>query len=1215
MVAFLLLLCSSLFTLNTSVECEIGNVTYETSLCNEDGNYNIFFNFQHANTSDSFKIILENAVLGKFAYTDLPVSLNGIPGTGQTQVFHFQDLGQPNCTAAKEVHGPDCSSNNECDISNITYTLTDCNGEGNYWIHFNFEHQNTSDSFKVYSANTYYGTYAYSNLPITIYGIAGNGQGHGFLFKDKQNLSCAADIFVPGVTCPGMEECDLSNLSILKLECNLDNQFNVKINFNHTNTGTTFKIQGNGNNYGTFNYADLPVIIGPFNGLVTSNYEFVVKDIETPDCNISGVISAPYCQSGECDISNITYNLTDCNGEGNYWIHFNFDHQNTSDSFYLYSANALVGTYAYSNLPITVYGIAGNGVGHGFLFKDKANTGCAEDVFVPGQDCNGNGECDLSELVITKLECNANNQFNVKINFDHVNTSGLFTVQGNGNQYGTFSYANLPIILGPFNGNSSGDYEFVVKDAENPNCNIDGFITGPYCENNNECHLYDVAYNLSDCDNNGKFSIYLSLSYQNTSDSFKLYIENEYHGTFAYTDMPVQINGLNGNGQVLHYWFKDAANPDCKVLKEITSPNCNGQNECNLSNLNILKLECNNDGQFNVKINFDHENTSLHFTVQGNGQSYGTFSYADLPIIIGPFNGNINTSYEFVIKDLDQPGCKISGFITGPYCNNGECQITSVAYETSNCDDAGNFKVYFNLQYQNASDSFNVYQANNELGTFAYADLPISFGPFPGNGETLVFFFKDFENPNCAKAKEVHTPDCSNSEECDLSELSILKLECNNDGQFNVKINFAHENTGTHFTVKGNGQNYGTFSYNDLPVIVGPLNGNVNMVYEFIVRDTENEACFIEDTIHGPYCDQENCHVFDISYNLGNCNPEGYYKIYLNFQHENTSNQFKLYVDNVFKGIYTYASLPIEVGPFLGNGEAHTYLIKDAENGDCKTTRAINGPQCIEQNECEIGEVEATVSNCDEEGNFYVELNFDYTGVSDSFKVQGNGVNYGFFAYTDVPVVLGPFDGASENSYEFGVKDRQNPDCKAGTSITPPYCENGFADPIMQISLSNIQCIDEESYYADVDINHEVTGNVSVNLWEENKLLGQFMTNSFPRQITLKNDVQPRVKINETDAPGNFAIKVYSHPDCLLATDKYDEQNLLLFPNPTSNEMTINWNQVSYVYNVFDVNHRLVMKGKGNNQTLVQTENLQPGVYLIQISNGKQVIVRKVIKI
>ncbi|MBK7604708.1 MAG: hypothetical protein IPI15_14205 [Saprospiraceae bacterium] len=31
----------------------------------------------------------------------------------------------------------------------------------------------------------------------------------------------------------------------------------------------------------------------------------------------------------------------------------------------------------------------------------------------------------------------------------------------------------------------------------------------------------------------------------------------------------------------------------------------------------------------------------------------------------------------------------------------------------------------------------------------------------------------------------------------------------------------------------------------------------------------------------------------------------------------------------------------------------------------------------IEQNECEIGEVKR-LSNCDEERNFYVELNFDY---------------------------------------------------------------------------------------------------------------------------------------------------------------------------------------------------------------------------------------------
>ena len=54
--------------------------------------------------------------------------------------------------------------------------------------------------------------------------------------------------------------------------------------------------------------------------------------------------------------------------------------------------------------------------------------------------------------------------------------------------------------------------------------------------------------------------------------------------------------------------------------------------------------------------------------------------------------------------------------------------------------------------------------------------------------------------------------------------------------------------------------------------------------------------------------------------------------------------------------------------------------------------------------------------------------------------------------------------------------------------------------------------------------------------------------------------------------------------------------------------MTINWNQVSYVYNVFDVNHRLVMKGKGNNQTLVQTENLPGGEHLVKMARKADII-------
>jgi hypothetical protein len=58
-------------------------------------------------------------------------------------------------------------------------------------------------------------------------------------------------------------------------------------------------------------------------------------------------------------------------------------------------------------------------------------------------------QCHIYDLVATHSDCN-NGQFYVTINFQYsgVGNQG-FKVQGNGNNYGTFEYANLPITLGP----------------------------------------------------------------------------------------------------------------------------------------------------------------------------------------------------------------------------------------------------------------------------------------------------------------------------------------------------------------------------------------------------------------------------------------------------------------------------------------------------------------------------------------------------------------------------------------------------------------------------------------------------------------------------------------------------------------------------------------------------------------------------------------------
>ena len=45
------------------------------------------------------------------------------------------------------------------------------------------------------------------------------------------------------------------------------------------------------------------------------------------------------------------------------------------------------------------------------------------------------------------------------------------------------------------------------------------------------------------------------------------------------------------------------------------------------------------------------------FIVAGNGVTYGSFGYADLPVTIGPLEGDGETDWEFIVIDLGDPTC------------------------------------------------------------------------------------------------------------------------------------------------------------------------------------------------------------------------------------------------------------------------------------------------------------------------------------------------------------------------------------------------------------------------------------------------------------------------------------------------------------------------------------------------------------------------------
>ena len=74
--------------------------------------------------------------------------------------------------------------------------------------------------------------------------------------------------------------------------------------------------------------------------------------------------------------------------------------------------------------------------------------------------------------------------------------------------------------------------------------------------------------------------------------------------------------------------------------------------------------------------------------------------------------------------------------------------------------------------------------------------------------------------------------------------------------------------------------------------------------------------------------------------------------------------------------------------------------------------------------QCAIGDIEVTPTPCDELGFFDVFLDFEYENTgNEGFTVEGNGVNYGNFEYSALPIVINDLEGDGITFYEFVVRD------------------------------------------------------------------------------------------------------------------------------------------------------------------------------------------------
>lgn len=471
-------------------------------------------------------------------------------------------------------------------------------------------------------------------------------------------------------------------------------------------------------------------------------------------------------------------------------------------------------------------------------------------------------QCLIEDVTVSAHSCDGD-WFMINIDFSNVAVSDSVTVAGNGNQYGTFSSTNLPITLGPFLADNTTIYEFVVTDYQNI-CSDFG-VVGPIDCSASNCTITDLIAEAHPCNGDNEFLVDIDFNHQNMpSDSFRVVGNGTHYGTFAYSDLWITIGPIVGDGSTaFEFIIIDQNNPNCTEETGLDPINCGGN--CEIGELEISDIDCNNNGTYNFNLNFGFANINNDFfDVFVNGDFFGYYAFAALPLTIENFPMSGNPNDVLTVCQNDLPSCCATAEFESPNCNTTDCQITDLIVEAHPCD-GGQFLVDINFDYQNMpSDSFHLVGNGMNYGTFAYADLWLTFGPIVGDGNTeFEFIVIDSENNDCTAFTGLDPIDCD-GDDCEIWDMEVWDFECNDDGTYNLNLNFNYANVNNDFfDVFANGEFFGYYAFADLPVHIENFPASGNDFDAIKVCQNDLPTCCETLEFEAPNCGNSDCYGFE----------------------------------------------------------------------------------------------------------------------------------------------------------------------------------------------------------------------------------------------------------------------------------------------------------------------------------------------------------------
>lgn len=268
------------------VECRINNLRAIPLGCDSTGQFWVVIDFggENVTAADSFKFSVNGEFYGILGRLNPVFHLGPFLADGITPYeFVVQDINIPSCRGFVSIPPVNCISGNSCQIDDLQTSVSDCATDGTIDIEVDFTTPNTSENgFNVFIDEQYIETYGYHQLPFVLskVDLAAGEHTLSICPNDQDDCCTTTKIFIPSCG-----TCAITNVAANIMDCVDEDYFFVDLAFEVNNpTAEKFRVVGNSQLYGIFEYGQDSYQLGPLEGDGTTIYEFIVQDLQNASC-------------------------------------------------------------------------------------------------------------------------------------------------------------------------------------------------------------------------------------------------------------------------------------------------------------------------------------------------------------------------------------------------------------------------------------------------------------------------------------------------------------------------------------------------------------------------------------------------------------------------------------------------------------------------------------------------------------------------------------------------------------------------------------------------------------------------------------------------------------------------------------------------------------------------------------------------------------------